>query len=393
MNLLSVALLVALKIMPAGDSITYGGLGGSPHASYRGPLYTMLTNAGVAVDYVGSLQNPNDTTTPDKDQEGHPSWYTFYLSDATSQRMWYWVTQYQPDIVLLIIGTNDAIQDHETQSAPEEIARLVRETLQHQSNATVIVSLIPPTTISGYPGASDRVNAINAAIPSVVAWEKTRGGDVRLVDPGLTTADLQDGTHPNAAGNLKIANAFFAEIMRVVNPSDMSAPMDMSTPVDMAETADMAVEPAYCAPQPDLAGWGPRPDGCFRVNGQCVTGDINVPIGQFGCSYGGEASASALGLLLVIALLVWRKRAALAIVALLMLGGVASADKAEPVDVCTVRVFDLEAEVADLKAEIAKLKKQAARVQVAAKYKLGDTDEIDLKTFEIKRAPKPAPKK
>ena len=42
-----------LRILPLGDSITYGSHG-QDTAGYRGPLYQMLTNAHYRIDYVGT---------------------------------------------------------------------------------------------------------------------------------------------------------------------------------------------------------------------------------------------------------------------------------------------------------------------------------------------------
>ena len=45
-----------IRIMPLGDSITYG-VGSSALDSYRGALFWRLAQAGVAVDYVGSMRS------------------------------------------------------------------------------------------------------------------------------------------------------------------------------------------------------------------------------------------------------------------------------------------------------------------------------------------------
>jgi len=43
-----------LRIMPLGDSITYGSNNDGVGGGYRYPLYVALTNAGYTVDYVGT---------------------------------------------------------------------------------------------------------------------------------------------------------------------------------------------------------------------------------------------------------------------------------------------------------------------------------------------------
>src|SRR5678815_5672583 len=64
-----------IRIMPLGDSITDGSSFDSPDGSggYRLKLYTMLTNIGYNVDYVG-LQTINSGLLTEKEHEGHSGW-------------------------------------------------------------------------------------------------------------------------------------------------------------------------------------------------------------------------------------------------------------------------------------------------------------------------------
>src|SRR5689334_14209982 len=95
------------KIMPLGDSITLG-VGeptGHPYAGYRLPLWKLLGAAGHAFDFVGSARcgPPN---LPDKDHEGHPGWTIAQLEELLPQSL----PHYRPDLILLVIGTNDLFQ-------------------------------------------------------------------------------------------------------------------------------------------------------------------------------------------------------------------------------------------------------------------------------------------
>ena len=58
------------RILPLGDSITFGSGGTANLGGYRSKLYTSLTTAGYNVDYVGSLTT-NSSGIPDQDHEGH----------------------------------------------------------------------------------------------------------------------------------------------------------------------------------------------------------------------------------------------------------------------------------------------------------------------------------
>src|SRR4051794_30404103 len=84
------------KIMPLGDSITYG-VGTPGLDSYRTDLYRRLTNAGLNVDFVGSQTSGTGT---DRNNEGHPGWTITQIS-ANIDR---WLDAYEPDVILLHIG-------------------------------------------------------------------------------------------------------------------------------------------------------------------------------------------------------------------------------------------------------------------------------------------------
>ena len=64
----------SLRIMPLGDSITQGAKSENT-AGYRGPLWTLLKEAGYNVDYVGSsTATPGTVSGMDTDHEGHGGW-------------------------------------------------------------------------------------------------------------------------------------------------------------------------------------------------------------------------------------------------------------------------------------------------------------------------------
>ena len=56
-----------LRVMPLGDSITWG-VGSSTGNGYRGPLWSMLAADGHPLDFVGTVR---DGSMSDSDNEGH----------------------------------------------------------------------------------------------------------------------------------------------------------------------------------------------------------------------------------------------------------------------------------------------------------------------------------
>ncbi|GAA2388230.1 GDSL-type esterase/lipase family protein [Dactylosporangium salmoneum] len=192
-----------IKIMPLGDSITYG-VGSSSSSSYRAALWNRLAvQAGYAIDFVGSQQSG---ALPDTDNEGHSGWRI----DQIAANIDGWLATYQPDVVLLHIGTNDMNQNYQVDTAPQRLAALVDRILADRPTASVLVAKIVPALDAGIQA---RINTFNAAIPSALAGRAR----TRVVDlTGLAAADLNDTLHPNDAGYAKMAVRWYSALEPVL---------------------------------------------------------------------------------------------------------------------------------------------------------------------------------
>lgn len=93
-----------LKIMPLGDSITEGYLS-SDIGGYRDDLWGLLTNNGYNIDFVGNRVRGNGNF--DRDHAG----VSGERIDQVANRVNGLLNIYQPNAVLLMIGTNDNIQN------------------------------------------------------------------------------------------------------------------------------------------------------------------------------------------------------------------------------------------------------------------------------------------
>jgi lysophospholipase L1-like esterase len=194
----------AVKVMPMGDSITWGQ-GSSTNSGYRGPLWLRLSNeGGYAPDFVGTQRVG---TIGDPDNEGHRGWQIDQLqANATT-----WITTYQPDVVLLHIGTNDMYRNYQVDMAPDRLSALIDQILAARPGIYVLVAKIIPSTNAG---AQLRINAYNAKIPAIVA---ARGDHVRMVDTtNLASADLVDQLHPNDAGYAKMSDRWYPVLTGVL---------------------------------------------------------------------------------------------------------------------------------------------------------------------------------
>jgi lysophospholipase L1-like esterase len=190
-----------IRVMPLGDSLTDGY---NIPGGYRIELARLFEADDIAVDFVGSLQNgPEDL--PDHDHEGHSG----YRIDEISTLAFDWLRRASPDVVLLMIGTNDVVQGYRLTTAPERLGRLIDLIASTLPNSQVLVASIPP--IGGPPNA-ERAEAYNADVPDVVSSRIDAGLAVTYVDINgvIAPSDLHtDYTHLNAGGYRKIADEWY----------------------------------------------------------------------------------------------------------------------------------------------------------------------------------------
>src|SRR5690606_1673657 len=120
-NIATFRLVYTPRIMPLGDSITWGGSGTASDSEklrfvgYRLPLRAALLARGFQLDYVGTLASGIGTPLADDPQhEGHGGWSADQLvfgpppfPDTGTGTLSDWLEQTRPDVILLHIGTND----------------------------------------------------------------------------------------------------------------------------------------------------------------------------------------------------------------------------------------------------------------------------------------------
>jgi lysophospholipase L1-like esterase len=197
---------VGYRIMPLGDSITFGL--GAP-GSYRTDLWQKLTTAGASVDFVGSVA---DTSAPeglrDRDHEGHSGWTIQQIRDCVTT----WQQAYRPATILLHIGTSD-MYGSDPAGAPERLAALVDTIVANNPDVQLFVASIIPL---GFSAFDDEVDAYNDAIPGIVAAKAATGAKVVFVDLNatVTTSDLTDGVHPDDRGYAAMAAGWWSALQQ-----------------------------------------------------------------------------------------------------------------------------------------------------------------------------------
>lgn len=188
--------------MPLGDSITDGE---QVPGGYRVHLAELATAAGYRLHFVGSKTN-GPRELEEQAHEGHIGWRIAQV-DAQVAR---WLGESKPDIVLLLLGTND-IFDDDPSNAPRRLDRLVEHIHAAVPAATIAIGSIPPL--------SDRrreakVVAFNADVAANVRKRLSDGWPVAFVDvhAAIDSTDLHDGIHPSAGGHRKIAAAWWTAL-------------------------------------------------------------------------------------------------------------------------------------------------------------------------------------
>ena len=193
-----------VKIMPLGDSITDGY---TIPGGYRIDLEDDLVARGVSFDFVGSLSN-GPASLGDRDHEGHSGWRI----DELRAHIDGWIAASQPDVVLLLIGSNDVAQNYQVDTAPDRLAGLIDRIHELRPATKLFVSSIPMSTNTAYHSAAQ---TYNAEIPGIVDARAAAGRPIWFVNGGgaLTLSDMAEGSHPNAAGYSKLADAWFAALV------------------------------------------------------------------------------------------------------------------------------------------------------------------------------------
>jgi len=201
----------AVRIMPLGDSITYGW-SSTNIDGYRRPLYLALTAAGHDVDFVGSLAH--GSADFDRDHEGHSGW----RADQIRDNIVAWLTANPADIILLHIGTNDISQGESASNIRTEVEQILNNIDQYELNNDVLITVVLARIINrGNPldGNGIATTAYNNAL-QVLADARVLAGDRIIVvdqEAALTyPTDLADALHPNDGGYAKMANAWFPAV-------------------------------------------------------------------------------------------------------------------------------------------------------------------------------------
>ncbi len=251
-----------VKIMAMGDSITDGYINGDN--GYRKYMYNILTKAGYKIDMVGRKNNDlqrtytdnGETFSYDPAHEGYSTYSIKSYNNPQNRTGLYETLENenavdnakgkafdvnQPDIVLLMIGTNDILDGHDTatsESIKDRLQELVTYIFNHVPDVHLYIASPPPLSEKstffnvqgGYGGAITQAKIdknqtdYNTAIQEIVASEMAKGNYCKYVDMYSTFLNDSRGfealltgngdyCHPNETG-YKLMGEKWAEVLK-----------------------------------------------------------------------------------------------------------------------------------------------------------------------------------
>ena len=210
----------ACKIMPLGDSITFG-LQSSTGGGYRVELFRKALADSHPITFVGrQATGPNtlDGQPFPRNNEGYSGATIATGGNQLANRVDAAFAAATPNIVLLHIGTNNLYQGLQ-QGVTGQLGALIDQVIKDAPNALIVVAQITPLA-----SATNGVQPYNAAIPAIVQQRIDAGQHLLLVNMfgAFTAANsnvsalLADGVHPNDQGYAIMAQTWYDAIESVL---------------------------------------------------------------------------------------------------------------------------------------------------------------------------------
>jgi lysophospholipase L1-like esterase len=204
--------------MIVGDSITEGSSG---DYTWQYWLYKHLRADGVRARMVGPYHWLYNNVTRHEGSESYANPRFGHANDANwgmtlfreKKAIGAKVTKYRPDYLLVLLGLDDIYWFGIPQ--PKMVANLadfIAAARHARPDIRIVFGLIPPNIHrQTNPVFAAKVASFNRSISATAAQLSTTRSPIAVAqdEAGINVAaDLWDGTHPNANGEIKIAAAF-----------------------------------------------------------------------------------------------------------------------------------------------------------------------------------------
>lgn len=201
------ARLVGTRLMAFGDSITAG--------RYSDPVRSIIVDGGIA--YTTILQArlrsryEQQASSIEVVNEGEPG---DEAHERGIQRIRSTLVRHRPEIVLLMMGTNDILVPNGVELAIQGLRQIIAEAKSPEFNARVVLATVPPQRSGGRrpPGIPERVPGLNDRIRELAQTENIPLADVYNAMKDDLSLIGEDDLHPTPAGMEVIARVFFETI-------------------------------------------------------------------------------------------------------------------------------------------------------------------------------------
>lgn len=199
-----------LVFLAFGDSITYGGSSSSDSPATG---YPKLLEDKLRQDYDGYFRSIN---------EGNPGEDTYDGFDRFEQAL----IAADPDLVLLMEGTNDHFYGNPYDDIEENLRNMIQIALNR--GVSVIIATIPPVISNAYRDRSEQAARIVGFNPRIYTIAADFNIPVAQVYEAITTVtnwestlmDQPSANHPNDAGYAKVRDAFYAPVSAGINAGE-----------------------------------------------------------------------------------------------------------------------------------------------------------------------------
>ncbi|KAI4152957.1 MAG: hypothetical protein L6R39_001704 [Caloplaca ligustica] len=210
---------VALRILPLGDSITWGQYS-SDGNGYRLALFNSLIS-GSHVTFIGRERSG---TMANNENEGHPGFPIGPVGQAGKADY-----ALRPNVVLLMAGTNDVVFNINLDTAPATMGSVIDDILASCPAAALLVAEITPLL---NPEREEKRERFNAALKDVVAARSDAGKHVALASMDRFAThhlNVTDGIHPSDEGYKQIAAVWHDSIVTAREKGWIEPPVPTST--------------------------------------------------------------------------------------------------------------------------------------------------------------------
>lgn len=218
----------SVDVMVVGDSITQGRSG---DWTWR---YHFSRQLAASVEMVGPRNDlyagdgafgSHAYADPGFDSDHDAQWGQAIFQAAEHIRAD--VRTEQPDQLVVLLGINDLIRfDRSAEQAIDSLHTFIAEAREGRAKLPIILgTLLPSERARNDADFAARVAAFNAALRSTEAVLSTDASPILVAETAAAInprLDLYDGLHPNARGEMRIAEAFVDALSRagVGRPSD-----------------------------------------------------------------------------------------------------------------------------------------------------------------------------